>query len=67
MSSSTMPLAHGAPAFSEAQLVLLRDLLEAHRSFRGTSSTSCAGPPYSHGAPRLTGRSMNRRHRASAA
>jgi DnaK suppressor protein len=54
MSSSTMPLAHGAPALSNgvalgnetggvagggvaaggAQLVLLRDLLEAHRSFR---------------------------------
>ena len=34
MSSSTMPLAHGAPGFTESQLVLLRDLLEAHRSFR---------------------------------
>ena len=34
MSSSTMPLAHGAPGFTEPQLVLLRDLLEAHRSFR---------------------------------
>jgi DnaK suppressor protein len=34
MSSSTMPLAHGAAALSESQLVLLRDLLEAHRSFR---------------------------------
>ncbi|MCW2648411.1 MAG: DnaK suppressor protein [Pseudonocardiales bacterium] len=34
MSSSTMPLAHGAPALNDSQLVLLRDLLEAHRSFR---------------------------------
>jgi DnaK suppressor protein len=34
MSSSTMPAARGAPALSESQQVLLRDLLEAHRSFR---------------------------------
>jgi DnaK suppressor protein len=34
MSSSTMPAARGAAALSEAQVVLLRDLLEAHRTFR---------------------------------
>lgn len=34
MSSSTRPLAHGASALSDSQLVLLRDLLEAHRTFR---------------------------------
>jgi DnaK suppressor protein len=34
MSSSTMPTARGAATLSDSQLVLLRDLLEAHRSFR---------------------------------
>lgn len=34
MSSSTMPTARGTTALSNTQLVLLRDLLEAHRSFR---------------------------------
>lgn len=34
MSSSTLPSTRGAPARDDAQLVLLRDLLEAHRSFR---------------------------------
>jgi DnaK suppressor protein len=34
MSSSAMPTARGAPALSDSQLLLLRDLLEAHRSFR---------------------------------
>ncbi|MDQ2749023.1 MAG: TraR/DksA C4-type zinc finger protein [Actinomycetota bacterium] len=34
MSSSTMPTARDTPALAERQVVLLRDLLEAHRSFR---------------------------------
>lgn len=34
MSSSTMPTTRGAPALANSQLALLRELLEAHRSFR---------------------------------